>query len=979
MITACMISRNRQYKGSFDKRKLKPFQGPLPSRLYSHPPLYPGEQIILQQDHVTCIDSFDSYAQGVLHLTTYRVLFTGVYARNYLDGLKEAYQVNAEDDAEELSRHGSQRQSFSATGKHMFVNGNNNIHDWSRQQRILRHVSNKARNGLRYTQSLKKRSCSTLEAVPGRVDECSARLQKFKPLIFSNLEQIEHQYSLELSVPCTCIYEIRKFSRKNIPKGNSIFMADGVELLCSNIQSHRFCLGLQDSYDADSLIKLLMYHTKPLFPRLFAFAYKTAILMPPSCNILDTTSAPNFYKFNDEFQRLGLLSLSKWRIPSHQCMPYPTQTLVPSTISDAELNTVAVFHKSSCFPTVCWQHPENGVALLRSSAVVNRRGLLEGRCEHDETMLTSICDCNENSNKAKLVVFTEQPKPTASGLQITGQLTPEQGETFYYPNCKFVYADSPPDFKAVRQSACKLQAFLASKGDDSKYLSQLEETEWLTQLSELLQTATQAAVAMDCDKSSVLFSYEDGCDRTAQVSSLVQVMLDPYYRTLDGFQVLIQKEWLSFGHKFADRILPPETNPESTEEHGPVFLQWLDCVWQLTQQYPFSFQFNEYLLKTIAESAYSSRFGTFLANSSRDREEEEIDERTASLWTWLNVVTMDDPDCFINPRYQKNASLKLFPRYHIACLKLWTSCYSSQFKQENLREAHKAGRVQEAKLEEQCKDLLAKHAKLLLRLAEKDSLDTSSRPAFCTASLQHQPANHLVLNFTLGSGDDDREEGSSPDGSLASVSSGYDSLTRYQRPLRRMTRSRSLDDMLDAHACSRSNRTTKRQSLKRKVGGSKFYTDKFLSDLQKEPRSRVTDLPISEKYSSLQDYLNSTGVDFDSESTVTVGATYCCGYMVKQGQVRKNWKKRWFVLDFTKKYLAYFETEKTQHPKGAISYQSILEVYEHRKTGRRKKCLFCLDTPNRTYTIESPNERSMQIWMACLTVPLSAIEVRPDR
>ena len=48
----------------------------------------------------------------------------------------------------------------------------------------------------------------------------------------------------------------------------------------------------------------------------------------------------------------------------------------------------------------------------------------------------------------------------------------------------------------------------------------------------------------ESDLSPVLIHCSDGWDRTSQLSALSQLLVDPYYRTYEGFQILICKDWL---------------------------------------------------------------------------------------------------------------------------------------------------------------------------------------------------------------------------------------------------------------------------------------------------------------------------------------------------------------------------------------------------------------------------------------------------
>lgn len=120
--------------------------------------------------------------------------------------------------------------------------------------------------------------------------------------------------------------------------------------------------------------------------------------------------------------------------------------------------------------------------------------------------------------------------------------------------------------------------------------------------------------------------------------------MDPYYRTIKGFMVLIEKDWISFGHKFADRCDQLDGDPK---EVSPVFTQFLECVWQLTEQFPQAFEFSEWLLLQIHEHVHSCQYGNFLANNQRQREELQLGDRTHSLWAFL----LREQQNYLNPAY----------------------------------------------------------------------------------------------------------------------------------------------------------------------------------------------------------------------------------------------------------------------------------------------------------------------------------------
>uniref|UniRef100_A0A8C4X1F5 Myotubularin related protein 10 n=1 Tax=Eptatretus burgeri TaxID=7764 RepID=A0A8C4X1F5_EPTBU len=139
------------------------------------------------------------------------------------------------------------------------------------------------------------------------------------------------------------------------------------------------------------------------------------------------------------------------------------------------------------------------------------------------------------------------------------------------------------------------------------------------------------------------FAEIDCRDMCCVVASLVQVLLDAQSRTIVGFQSLIQKEWVLAGHRFLDRL----NHLQLDVGEVPVFQLFLDCMWQLLQQNPETFEFGETYLTVLSDSTRIPLFGTFLFNSQYQRDTESLESkaeryirtdyksaRLPSVWDW---------------------------------------------------------------------------------------------------------------------------------------------------------------------------------------------------------------------------------------------------------------------------------------------------------------------------------------------------------
>lgn len=343
--------------------------------------------------------------------------------------------------------------------------------------------------------------------------------------------------------------------------------------------------------------------------KLFAFSFS-----PPPAE--KEINGWEIYDPKAEWKRQGISDkgvdrgwrISKINIDYGFSPTYPALLPVPSTISDNTLNYAGRYRSRVRIPVLTYLHPVNNCSITRSSQPL--AGLRGNRSIQDEKLVSacfSACaQLDDGGDTTSNTISRDSPPSSEADLALMnteGELTDTErleDEMISSSNIEIVsdkphiygaqqhnlIVDARPTVNALAMQAVGLgsenmdhykfatKAYLGidnihvmrdslakvidaikdsdiSKSPPNRDL--LAKSGWLKHITGLLDGSALIARQVGIQHSHVLIHCSDGWDRTSQLSALSQLLLDPYYRTIDGFIVLVEKDWLAFGHMFQHR------------------------------------------------------------------------------------------------------------------------------------------------------------------------------------------------------------------------------------------------------------------------------------------------------------------------------------------------------------------------------------------------------------------------------------------
>ena len=413
-------------------------------------------------------------------------------------------------------------------------------------------------------------------------------------------------------------------------------LPEEIRINCKDSKRVKFIVSESPPGQIKQFLQGTLYHMQPQYVTKL-FAVDLGRHWNPAIVPRGEVKVPSYEEMSNWENEVQRLKLNNWRVSavnskfelSGTLAPY---IMCPLMVSDKLLSQTALFYRMGRLPLLSYSTP-TGYMLMRSGYLLP---------EHTGVTPATVSVVEHNYVSSCL------PSETTSPMDC-------QSKTEY------IRIDLGQDLPSLLQIQTSYSRMMEAVHEEDKWLSSVENTRWLEVVSSCLTVATQVVELLTKENRHVLILEPDGRDLTALIASLVQLICDPECRTLIGFESLIQREWVAYGHPFCARMRHTFVSREEEEVSGfcPVFLLMLDCCWQIMRQFPTTFEFNSQYLLMMAQELCSCVSSTFLFDSIQHKQETvvELEENnhTTFLYTFWQlrrlVYPTEQTETALNPLY----------------------------------------------------------------------------------------------------------------------------------------------------------------------------------------------------------------------------------------------------------------------------------------------------------------------------------------
>lgn len=337
-----------------------------------------------------------------------------------------------------------------------------------------------------------------------------------------------------------------------------------------------------------------------------------------------------------ELERLGLFSIDEFRLSDCNAkykltMYYPPSLAVPNSVSDGQIEAMAEGRDGGQIPIVTWRSVTGGMLLMRGHQQTNTQPT------DDDLVIVRILMLKSPGKILRILEFG--PK-----------------RAYTYPKQYAQFIPEHVDLPSMSQVASIFEEVIDNLNNPTKEMTVIasNNSAWSLLLSRYMDQVVALSRAVDSGSSLLLQGTRKNFSHLILLT-ILQIVCDPRYRTIAGFCILLEKDWIQVAFPFRDHVLSRETKGDA-----PALELTLHLVWMIVQAHPTMFEYDEHLLSFILDNIFACRFSTFSIASRRDvdRLRQTVVNADAppgshspnatSIWAYIQTHTSE----FISPAFE---------------------------------------------------------------------------------------------------------------------------------------------------------------------------------------------------------------------------------------------------------------------------------------------------------------------------------------